>query len=140
MKQTPIGLIIKEVAHDKNLKVSKLAELSGKSRQGIYVTFGRSEMSDEELSEWAKTLGVTKQYLFDRWKTDNQDEANSDSSYLMEHLSNLEEQFKRLLNQLETKDSQIQSLTEMLKMTLGKLSPAAGKSKVMKMYPEEAAA
>ena len=43
-----------------------------------------------------------------------------EDNYLNDYLEKLEEQFKRLLNQLETKDSQIQSLQEMLKMQLGK--------------------
>lgn len=45
---------------------------------------------------------------------------DSDSSYLTSYLEKLEEQFKRLMNQLETKDRQIEKLMDLLgKLDLG---------------------
>lgn len=51
--------------------------------------------------------------------TDGQKEPRDDQ-YLQDQIKKLEENFSRLANQLEVKDTQIQSLSEMLKMTLGK--------------------
>lgn len=133
MKETPIGLVIKEIAGEKNLKVSKLSEISGKSRQGIYVTFGRSEMNDEEIEEWGKTLGVTKDYLFDRWKK-GQTKDSGDTSYLQQHLANLEEQFKALAEQLRVKDKQMEGMQRTIDVLLGKYRPATSNGKVMEMY------
>jgi succinate dehydrogenase flavin-adding protein (antitoxin of CptAB toxin-antitoxin module) len=134
MKQTPIGLVIKEVANEKNIKVAKLAELSGKARPTIYQTFGRSEMSDEELGEWSKVLGVTKDHLFSRWKTEEKPDT-SNSNYLLEHLTALEDQFKRLLNQLDVKDRQIEKLMDLL----GKPKDVAQvkTTRIKPMYPEQ---
>ena len=134
--ETPIGLVIKEIANEKNLKIGQLAELAGRSRQGIYVVFGRSEMKNEEIEEWAKVLGVTKDYIFSKWKNLGKADGTVASSYLLEHLTALEEQFKalteqsraladQLQSQLAVKDKQIERLMDLL----GKLSPATGTSK-----------
>lgn len=134
--ETPIGLVIKEIANEKNLKLGQLAELSGRSRQGIYVVFGRSEMKNEEIEEWAKVLGVTKDYIFNKWKNHGKADNTIGSSYLLEHLAALEEQFKalteqskaladQLQSQLAVKDKQIERLMDLL----GKLNPAADRSK-----------
>lgn len=139
MKQTPIGLIIKEAASAKNLKASKLATLLNKSRQTIYFTFGRDEMSDEELQEWANVLGTTKQSLLDKWKNSTTEEAAPESSYLLEHLVSLEEQFKRLLNQIDVKDRQIEGLQKTVEVLLGKSKPVTEKGKVMEMYKNQEA-
>jgi hypothetical protein len=135
MKQTPIGLIIKEIAAEKNIKVSTLAQLSGKSRQTVYFTFGRTDMTDQEIAEWAVVLGTSKDILFDRWKNNTKEEGLShDSNYLMEHLTNLEEQFKRLLNQLDVKDRQIEKLMDLLGKPEDVMQLAA--TRVIALYPE----
>lgn len=134
--ETPIGLVIKEIANEKNLKLGQLAQLAGRSRQGIYVVFGRSEMKNEEIEEWAKVLGVTKEYIFNKWKSQPKADSIVGSSYLLEHLAALEEQFKalteqskaladQLQSQLAVKDKQIERLMDLL----GKLSPVTGTSK-----------
>ena len=110
----PIGQVIKEIAAEKNLRIGELAESAGKSRQGMYVVFSRSEMKNEELEEWAKILNVTKEYLFERWKSSETKSTDVTSNYLIEHLTALEEQFKRVLNQLEVKDRQIEKLMDLL--------------------------
>ena len=129
MKQRQIGAVIKEISIEKNLKVAKLSELSGKNRQAVYMTFGRSEMTNEEIKEWAKVLGVTYDELFDRWKNPSEDDTSVSSNYLLEHLANLEEQFKRLLGQLEIKDKQLEvkdqqmaGLQKTVEVLLGKYS------------------
>lgn len=135
--ETPIGVIIKEIANEKNLKLGQLAELSGRTRQGIYVVFGRSEMKNEEIEEWAGILGVSKDYIFNKWKNSGKSENGLGSAYLMEHLTSLEQQFKalteqskaladQLQSQLAVKDKQIERLMDLL----GKLSPASEESKV----------
>ncbi|PWJ53914.1 hypothetical protein CLV98_12030 [Dyadobacter jejuensis] len=138
MTNTPIGLIIKQLAGEKNLKVSALATLTGKARPTIYQTFGRSEMSDSEIEEWAKALGVSKEYLFNRWKSPETDSVNTSSTdYLLEHLTSLEEQFKRLLNQLDVKDRQIEKLMDLL----GKLEDVSSymTARVIPLQSEKAA-
>lgn len=142
MREIPIGLVIKEIAAEKNLKMARLVEISGKSRQGMYVVFGRSEMNNSEIEEWAKILGVTQEYLFDRWKNANNPDANTDSNYLLEHLTSLETQFKNLLDQLNVKDRQL----DVKDRQIEKLMDLLGKHKdviqlrasreVMKLYPE----
>lgn len=125
MRETPIGLVIKEIAAEKNLKMAQLVKLSGKTRQGMYVVFGRSEMTNEEIEEWSKVLGVTKEFLFDRWKNDGKSNKEADSTYLTEHLTSLELEFKKLAeqskamaeqlqNQLAVKDRQIEKLMDLL--------------------------
>lgn len=108
MKRRQIGAVIKEVAAAKNLKVSKLAEKSGKNRQAIYMTFGRSEMTNEEIAEWANVLDISQDELVAKWNDDSPLDGKGDANYLMVHLTALEEQFKRLLSQLEVKDKQLE--------------------------------
>jgi len=124
MIQRQIGAVIKEIANEKNLKVGKLAEKSGKNRQAIYMTFGRSEMSNEEIADWSKVLGVTEEELFSRWRTGNilgetKIDSNGDN-YLQQHLKNLEEQFRLLNEQLAVKDKQIDGLQRTVDVLLKK--------------------
>lgn len=135
MSVKPIGLVIKEIATEKNLKVSKLAELSGKSRQGIYVTFGRSEMSDEELGEWAKALGVTKDYLFDRWKTASSEDNSFGANVLGEIKRMIEEELREKNEQIRSLQESLKDAQAIIKMAMGKLDPASDESKVKEMWP-----
>lgn len=135
MSVKPIGLVIKEIATEKNLKVSKLAELSGKSRQGIYVTFGRSEMSDEELGEWAKALGVTKDYLFDRWKTASAEDNSFGANVLGEIKRMIEEELREKNEQIRSLQESLKDAQAIIKMAMGKLDPASDESKVKEMWP-----
>ncbi|SDG72862.1 hypothetical protein SAMN04487996_12295 [Dyadobacter soli] len=136
--ETPIGVIIKEIANEKNIKMGQLAELSGRTRQGMYVVFGRSDMKNEEIEEWAGILGVSKDYIFNKWKNNGKSDTSVDSEYLLKHLAALEHQFKaqteqskaladQLQSQLAVKDKQIERLMDLL----GKLSPASDESKVL---------
>lgn len=126
----PVGMIVKQIIDEKRLKAKDVGDKIGISRQAVYQSYAKMIFSEGEIIRWSDALGVTKEDFIDRWKNDplNQDSASKESStYLLEHLTALEEQFKRLLTQIDvkdrqidTKDQQIQSLTEMLKMTLGK--------------------
>ena len=141
MKQKPIGPIIKEIADEQNLKVVKLAALSGKTRQTVYMTFGRSEMTNEEIAEWSNILGVSEEEIFSRWRNEHPSkESNTDSTYLLEHLESLESQFKLLLQQLEVKDKQIEVKDKQLEFKdkqLEKLIDILGKHKdELQMTPE----
>lgn len=53
-----------------------------------------------------------------------------DKDYLQDYLLKLEDQFKRLLSQLEVKDRQIEKLMDLL----GKHKPATDEGKVLEMY------
>ena len=85
-------------------------------------------------------------------KNTSTDVNSTENSYLQDHLTNLEEQFRALAeqskllaehlqSQLNVKDTQIANLQELLKMSLGKLdldenSPCG---KELPMYPKTAA-
>ena len=145
MKQRPIGLVIKEIAAEKNLRVIKLAELSGKTRQTIYMTFGRSEMTNEEIEEWSKILGVDAEEITSRWKTTNFPMKEGEASYLLEHLASLEQQFRevneQLRIQLAVKDKQIDGLQRTVDVLLGKSEDVMHltAARVMPLYSESEA-
>lgn len=136
MSVKPIGLVIKEIATEKNLKVSKLAELTGKSRQGIYVTFGRSEMSDDELEEWARALKITKEYLFERWKTAVVEDNSFGANVLTEIKRMIEEELREKNEQIRSLQESLKDAQAIIKMAMGKPSPAPVLSKVIPMYGE----
>lgn len=135
----PAGMVVKQIIDEKRLKAQEVADKMGVSRQAIYQSYAKMVFSEGDMVRWSNALGVTKEEFLSRWKdgsAQSEELLNKDSSnYLLEHLSSLEEQFKRLLNQIDVKDRQIEGLQEMLKMTLGKPEPATVMAKEMEMYP-----
>lgn len=144
MIKIPVGMIIKQIIDEKRLKGKDVADKMGVSRQSIYQSYAKQELSDGEMSRWADALGVTKEEMLKRWESamngSARDEADSipNGNYLLEHLSNLEEQFKRLLNQIDVKDRQIEGLQKTVDVLLGKCRPASEESKVKikEMWPK----
>jgi transcriptional regulator with XRE-family HTH domain len=148
MIKIPVGMIIKQIIDEKRLKGKEVADKMGVSRQSIYQSYAKQELSDGEMTRWADALGVTKEEMIKRWEsaitgTPNNDASNIEpSAYLMEHLTNLEEQFQRLLTQLDTKDKQLEvkdRQIEKLMDLLGKLDPASEESKVKELWPKRLA-
>ncbi len=94
-------------------------------------------MNNADIIKWAGILGVSKEEIIARRSgnhvTEPISEIPNESNYLLDHLTNLEEQFKRLLNQLDVKDRQIEKLMDLL----GKLEPATEMSKVKDMWPKK---
>jgi transcriptional regulator with XRE-family HTH domain len=94
----------------------------------VHVTSGRSKPGYEVLEAICQAypnlnrswllMGEGEMFVSETSKqveTDNRPDA-----YLQDQIKKLEENFSRLANQLDVKDGQIQNLSEMLKMTLGK--------------------
>lgn len=106
MSKKPIGLVIKGLIREANLSTEQVATLLGKSKQSVYNDYNRVGMKDDEIGRYAKALNIEKEVIYER-VGDSPVIAQS-SNYLMEHLANLEEQFKRLLSQLEIKDKQLE--------------------------------
>jgi len=132
---------IAEVIKAHHLSNNAFAKSINKSSSAInFMVDGRSKPSFDVLEAiLEKYPEVSTSWLItgegEMWKA-NEAVKVDENAYLNSYLEKLEEQFRRLLNQLETKDSQIQSLQEMLKMTLGKLDPASDLSKVHPLYSE----
>lgn len=110
MSKSPIGPILRQIVDEKSISNSHLIKALGVSKQAMYNSFKRTDMRNEEIEKWAEILGVTKEEIISRWKNEGSKQAQpqADSNYLMEHLASLEEQFKRLLSQLEIKDKQLE--------------------------------
>ena len=145
MIKIPVGMIIKQIIDEKRLKGKEVADKMGVSRQSIYQSYAKQELSDGEMSRWADALGVTKEEMIKRWESamigvPSSDAINNEpSGYLMEHLTALEEQFKLLLSQLDTKDRQLDvkdRQIEKLMDLLGKPEPATVLSRVIPLYGE----
>lgn len=119
MSKKPVGKVIKSIIEDKNLSAEQVAKLVGKSKQQVYNDFNRVGMKDDQIERYADALQVDKQLIYNRIEGTEKD-AGESSSYLMEHLASLEEQFKRLLNQIEVKDRQIEGLQKTVEVLLGK--------------------
>jgi len=124
MMKLPVGVIIKSIVDEKRIKVADIANKMGMTRQAIYYSYAKEEMSDGELSRWASVLGIPEGEIQSRWNNALNEISSAskpdDNSYLLDHLASLEEQFKRLLNQIEVKDRQIEGLQETVKVLLGK--------------------
>ncbi|SDE19437.1 hypothetical protein SAMN04487996_1042 [Dyadobacter soli] len=123
-KRIPVGVIIKEIIDEKSLRPQDVADALRINRQNIYLIYNRSKMSDTELRKWAKALGVTKEEIEKRMSlmvSETGQGSQSDAgNYLMEYLAKIETEFRALKDQLHVKDTQIASLQELLKMSLGK--------------------
>lgn len=62
----PIGLILKEIAEEKRIKVKDIAEAKGISKQAVSNVWKRESIRFSELEVWAKILGVTSDEIIDR--------------------------------------------------------------------------
>lgn len=131
----PAGFIIKQIIDEKGLKGQEVADRMGMSRQAVYQSYAKMVLSDAEMLKWSEALGVSKDNFVNRLHSGEAEPAPKGSSdYLIEHLTNLEEQFKRLLNQIDVKDRQIEGLQKTVEVLLGKSDPADEKSNVKKMW------
>ena len=123
----PIGLIIKEIIDEKDLKPASVAAKMGKSRQYVYDTIQKREsMSVSQIEVWANALGVDKSLILEKMGFDatasGPKTETDESGYLMRRLSELEALFR---DSLVEKDRQIMSLTETVKMLAGKYEQVA---------------
>lgn len=100
-QKIPIGLVIKQIAEEKNLSANELAKKVGYSRQGVYSVFGRTKMSNDEIELWANALGVSKEEIVsDVLSTKSKDNSHdSPNDYLMKYIESLE---KRIAEQEKT--------------------------------------
>ena len=120
-----IGLIIKEIIDEKRLKIAPLAERLGISRQSVYQTYARVEMSDGELSRWAAAMGVDREEITARHSgavnSTQIDTANFGEEVLMHIRKLLEEE-------LREKNEQIRALQKALEQAQDFSSRLLGKS------------
>ncbi|SEI39870.1 hypothetical protein SAMN05216327_101235 [Dyadobacter sp. SG02] len=119
-KKLPIGMAIKAIIQEKNLRPQDIAAKLRISRQNIYLIYSRQEMSSTEQKKWAAALEVSLQELANKREISSDDQPVQNANYLMEQLANIEMQFREFREQLQVKDNQIASLQRMLEMTLGK--------------------
>lgn len=134
MVKIPIGVIIKQIMDEKRLKALNVAKNLGVTRQAVYQSYAKQEMTDGEMSRWADAMGVTKEEVMARWKAAISGETihttvdTDGSNYLQVHLANLESQFRELneqfRSQLAMKDKQIDGLQRTVDVLLGKSEPA----------------
>ncbi|MDF7822081.1 helix-turn-helix transcriptional regulator [Runella sp. MFBS21] len=97
-----IGLIIKQLAKEKNLSAIELAERMQITRQGVYDTWNKQNMSIDKISQWATALGVTSKFILDKLNQDDKlyaekvYEVAQPDGYLMRYLAELEATVKEL--------------------------------------------
>ncbi|MDQ6479833.1 helix-turn-helix transcriptional regulator [Dyadobacter sp. LHD-138] len=121
MSKLPIGLVLRQIVDEKTISPSYLVKELGISKQAVYNNFKRTDMNNGDIIKWAKVLGVSTEEIVGRWRGEINPEVTKDeSNYLLEHLASLEEQFKRLLNQIDVKDRQIEGLQKTVDVLLGK--------------------
>jgi gas vesicle protein len=142
MGKISIGMVLSQLLKESNLTAVIIAERMGKTKQNVYVDLKRTAMRDEQIADWAKALNIDKQIIYDRWNAADKSESAPESNYLMDHLSNLEEQFKRLLTQLDTKDKQLEvkdRQIEKLMDLLGKPEDVAQfeTARIVPLHPEK---
>ena len=94
-----IGLILRQLAKEKNMSAIELAEKMQITRQGVYDAWNKQNMSLDKIAQWANALGVSSKYILDKigdsdkLKTDNIVQGDG---YLMRYLSELEATIKEL--------------------------------------------
>ena len=110
MTRIPVGIVLRQVFDEKAVPANHLVEKLGVSKQSVYNNFKRTDMSNDELLRWADALGVSVQEINERRSGVSKTETASDKGdiYLQQHLTNLEQQFKELAEQLRIKDRQME--------------------------------
>ena len=113
----PIGLVIKEISEEKNIKVKALSQMKGITPQAVHDVFKRNSIGTLELEEWANILNVSPVAILNRTKGIAEEKQviaenllSSGDSYLMRRLSDLEEMVQFLKGQVSEKDSMIRFL------------------------------
>lgn len=94
-----IGLIVKQLAKEKNLSAIELAERMGISRQGVYEAFNKQNMSLDKIEQWATALEVTSKDILNLVQGDDNlkvDKPTVGDNYLMRYLAELEATVKEL--------------------------------------------
>lgn len=142
MAKYPIGLIIRQIVDEKTISPTQLSKVLGISKQAVYNNFKRTDMNNSELIKWAEALGVTTEELVSRSTMGSIPEENRpESNYLLEHLTNLEEQFRALSEQLRVKDKQMEGMQRTIDVLLGKSKDVMQllATRVIPMYSESEA-
>jgi transcriptional regulator with XRE-family HTH domain len=120
MKEIPIGLNIKMIIQKKNLSVAKVAARIGISRQGVYNTYSRSGMNEDEIEKWASALGVDSKEILE-----NEILTTDKPSFGSEVLDTL----KRLVEvEMQEKNERIRNLEDMLRQSMAMNKELLGKS------------
>jgi transcriptional regulator with XRE-family HTH domain len=151
MMKIPAGMIVKQIIDEKRLRAADVADKMGISRQAVYQSYAKMVFSDTDITNWSNALGIHRDEFIKRYQSANNskhDESTSfdASKYLTDHLMSLESEFKvfteqakalteQLQNQLAVKDRQIEKLMDLL----GKPNPAVEESKVLELWPSQAA-
>ncbi|CAG4992326.1 hypothetical protein DYBT9275_00940 [Dyadobacter sp. CECT 9275] len=122
MLKIPIGVVLKQIIDEKRIKAQDVAISLGVTRQAVYQSYSKSELSDGEIVRWANALKIDKSEILERWKNamKTNAEASKDDNYLLQHLANLEEQFRSLAEQLKVKDKQLEGMQRTIDVLLGK--------------------
>lgn len=143
MIKIPVGMIIKQIIDEKRLKAQDVANKLGVSRQSIYQSYAKQELSDGEMTRWSNALGIEKDELLKRWESaiaGSSNEETTDNSFG----SNILIEIKRMIEEeLREKNDQIRSLQEALKdaqalakMALGKFEDvAASTTRILELTP-----
>jgi transcriptional regulator with XRE-family HTH domain len=88
-----IGLVIRQIAKEKNLSAIELAERMKITRQGVYEAFNKQNMSIDKVSQWATALNTTSKEILDKVSSNDNlsiDKSANNDGYLMRYLTELE--------------------------------------------------
>lgn len=127
----PIGMVIKTIIEEKGLKAQEVAKRIGLTRQSIYQLNGKVEMSEGEIRRWANALEVSYEEILSRREEKNGVES-APSDILSKQISRIEKMFQE---QIEVKDKQIQTLTELLTTSQNTIQQLLGKSEGVPRKP-----
>jgi len=123
MTTLPIGVVIKQIVHKKNLSPARLAARTGLSRQAVYNTYSRSSMNEEDLEKWADALGMTVEDL-----QNYGEEAPAPVQAKSQESDSIAELKRLFEEELREKNEQIRALQEALRQAQNLSTALLGKS------------
>lgn len=123
MSSLPIGVIIKEIVHKKNLSPARLAGKTGLTRQAVYNTYSRSSMNEDDLEKWAAALDMSVKELLE-YGSNKVAPVNAD----IKSENALAELKKMFEQELREKNEQIRALQEALRQAQNLSTALLGKS------------
>ncbi len=108
-----IGLVIRDMLKEKKISVSKVAATKDMTRGGIYATFSRISMTNEEIKEWAEILGVESQDILDRTQSsDSTNPSKIKSDFGSEIIERLERLFQEELREKNRQIERLQAIVD----------------------------
>jgi hypothetical protein len=151
MANKHFGQLIKGLVSDRNLSITRLSEITGRTRQQIHGDFHRVIIKDDVLAIYAHALKIDKEAIYKMAAGGSIEENNFGENVLNEIKRMIEEELKEKNDQIRSLQESLKDAQALIKMAMGKpedvmqsltspimrsLYPELDKTRILLLYPE----